>query len=82
MNKEEFLKELKGLEGEECITIITDKDEYTIEDGSCFLNGTEGTYMSQLLGNVAYPQETSYIGNDIYKYITNTLNETIEEVTI
>lgn len=81
MNKDEFKAELKQFEGEESITIITNEDEYTIEDGESFLGGLPNTYMSTLLGNIAYDSLES-AGLAVYNYIVNTLGETIEEVTI
>jgi hypothetical protein len=81
MNREEFLKELKQYEGEESITIATNEDEYTIEDGESFVGGFPNTYMSTLLGNIAY-DSLKDAGLAVYNYIVNELGETIEEVTI
>ena len=81
MNRDEFKAELKQYEGEESITIVTNEDEYTIEDGESFLGGLPNTYMSELLGNIAYDSLES-AGLAVYDYIVNTLGETIEEVTI
>lgn len=37
------------------VTIETNEDTYTIEDGENFVNGIEGTFMCDALGNIVYP---------------------------
>jgi hypothetical protein len=80
-NLQNLVFRIKQYEGEESIIIVTNEDEYTIEDGESFVGGFPNTYMSELLGNVAYDSLES-IGSAIYDYIVNELNETIEEITI
>lgn len=82
MNRDEFLNELLQYDGENCITInYTDDMQTNIEDGGNFIGGIEGTWMSEILGNVYY-QTLESIGIAVYNYITNELNETIEEVAL
>jgi hypothetical protein len=82
MNKEEFLKELLQYTEENCITInYTDEMQTDIEDGGNFIGGIEGTWMSEILGNVYY-ESLEAIGTAVYNYITNELGETIEEVLL
>jgi hypothetical protein len=77
MNREDFIKEVKEL-GEGC-TIETNDGEYSIEDGSYFVGGEEGTFMSELLGNVYY-EDIEDIASAMYDYIVNTLHEEIIDV--
>lgn len=81
MNRDEFKQELKQFEGQDNLTIVTNEDEYIIEDGESFLGGSPDTYMSELLGNVAYPSLES-AGLAVYDYLVNKLGETVVEVTI
>lgn len=83
MNRDEFKDFLKTYEGEEYITvtIVTNEEEYTIEDGESYLGGLPNTYMSELLGNVAYDSLES-AGLAVYDYIVNTLGEKVEEAYI
>lgn len=86
MNFEEFKKELTQYEGEEIIYIRTldnedDENEYTIEVGENFVGGLPDTYEFDMLGHVAY-SSLAHIALDAYKYITETLEEKIEEVDI
>jgi hypothetical protein len=52
-----------------------------IEDGGNFIGGIEETWMSEILGNVYY-KTLQGIGIAVYNYITNELNEKIEEVVL
>lgn len=84
MNKEKFLEEILQYEGENCITIETvaedgEENEYTIEDGGNFIGGTEGTFMSELLGNI-YFDDLDSIACRVYDYIANELEEKIVDV--
>ena len=83
MNFEEFKKELTQYEGEEIIYIRTldNEDEYTIEVGENFVGGSPNTYEFDMLGHIAY-DSLEHIALDAYKYITETLEEKIEEVDI
>lgn len=80
MERENFIKQCEecGKMGD-CITIETNDGEYTIEDGENFLGGIQNTWESELLGHVAYDSIKS-IAIAVYSYITNELNETINEV--
>lgn len=82
MNRDECKEFLKKYEGEEYITvtIVTNEDEYTIEDGES-LGGSPNTYMSELIGNEVFETLES-AGLTVYDYIVNTLGETVEEVYI
>ena len=78
MNKQEFINQVvEKYDGS--VTIITNDGEYDIMDGSNFVGGTEGTYMSDLLGNIYY-NDLSSIAGKLYDYITKELQEEIEEV--
>jgi hypothetical protein len=77
MDREDFIKEVKLL-GEGC-TIETNDGKYTIEDGGSFLGGIEGTFMSELLGNVYY-DDIEDIAYAMYNYIVNKLHEEIIDV--
>lgn len=84
MNKEKFLDELLQYEGENCITIETiaedgEENSCTIEDGGNFIGGTEGTFMSDLLGNI-YFDDLDSIACRVYDYITKELKEKIVDV--
>ncbi len=75
MEKQEFLNQVLEI-GEPTITIETAENEFTIEDGADFVGGKEGTFMSELLGNVYYDSLES-ISVEMYNYITNELKEEI-----
>lgn len=78
MTKQEFVNEVENnFFGE--VTIVTNEDEYSIEDSENFIGGIEGCYTSELLGNVAY-SNLKDISEEVYDYIVNTLKETIENV--
>lgn len=75
MNKEKFLAKLKDLENENYISIYTKDNQYMIEDGSAFVGGIKGTYVSDILWYVYYEKIES-IGDAMY----NALGEKIVEV--
>jgi hypothetical protein len=75
MGQKEFMKSIKQCWNDK-VTVETEQDTYTIEDGSYFVGGTKGTYMSELLGNVYY-ESLSSIALELYNYIVNKLKEKI-----
>jgi hypothetical protein len=78
MSKEEFISDV-NTNYCDSVTIETDKDEYTIENGENFIGGFEGTFMSELLGNV-YHENLDHIASSMYDYIVDELNEIIINV--
>jgi len=79
MNEQEFINKVEECFTDE-VTITTNDGEYTIQDGSYFVGGEEGTFMSELLGNVYY-DSLEDIAMSMYSYITNDLKEEIEDVS-
>lgn len=74
-NKQELIDEVAA-KYDGSVTVVTNKSEYEIMDGSNFVGGFEGTYMCELLGNIYYDQLPAITGA-LYDYITKGIKEEI-----